>query len=288
MKNIFLFFWGTAMLSCVIAGNFSAARGDAPAVTPQILQLWPDLPPSNAGAETVDKNGSVGNVSVPEISVYLPPKTIATGMAWIVCPGGSYRVVGEYQNAWWTVPRFVQKGIAIIALKYRTHPPSAQVEKDALADAKRAVRLVRSHAKEWNIDPSKIGMLGTSAGSHLIFNLATHWDKGTRDAIDPVERISCRPDFAVLLCPWPDKQTIDAFPINKETPPIFAASAVDDKVAPTAFAEAIVTACQKAGVPSLLWTVERGGHTAFNPGNSPGNQWPEHLWPWLVSIGMVK
>ncbi len=253
-----------------------------------MLKLWPGDPPNfvpNAGPERITGPwGTVGNISVPEMAVFLPPKSKASGLALIVCPGGSYRVVGMFANGWFTVPRFVEEGTAIIVLKYRTRPPSKQVEADALADARRAVRLVRLNARAWHLD--RIGMLGTSAGSHLILNLATHTDPGTPTAEDPVERQSCRPDFIALLCPWPDRQPIEAFPITSDTPPAFVASAVDDKVAPHAFAEAIVAAYQKAGVPAMLWSVPKGGHTAFNPGNAPGNQWPTHFWPWLKSIGM--
>jgi acetyl esterase/lipase len=270
----------------------AAERKTSSLPEPITLKLWPGQPPNfvkDAGPEKVTgPHGTVGNISTPEIAVHLPIKEKASGLALIVCPGGSYRVVGMFENGWYTVPRFVEEGTAIIVLKYRTKPPSKTVEADALADARRAVRLVRLHARQWRIDPNRIGMLGTSAGSHLILNLATHCDRGNKEAADPVERESCRPDFIAVLCPWPDKQPISAFPIDKETPPAFVASAVDDKVAPHAFAEAIVAAYRKAGAPAMLWTVSKGGHTAFSPGNAPGNQWPQHFWPWLKSIGMKK
>ena len=209
-------------------------------------------------------------------------------MALIVCPGGSYREVGLFAGGMGAVDSFVPKGVTVVVLKYRTKPPSKDVQADALADARRAVRLVRYRAGEWGIDPSRIGMLGSSAGSHLILNLATHTDRGDKQAQDPVEQQSCRPDFVGLMCPWPAKQSIDAFPVDGDTPPAFVASATDDKVAPTAFAEDIVKACHGAGVSAELWTLTRGGHTAFKQAGGEGAKWPQRFVDWLRAVNLWK
>jgi acetyl esterase/lipase len=160
---------------------------------------------------------------------------------------------------------------------------------DALADARRAVRLVRLHAAEWNIDPSRVGMVGSSAGAHLVLNLATHWDRGDPGAAALVERQSCRPDFIGLLCPWPNNQPVSDFPITRETPPAFVASARDDKVAPAAFAEGIAAAYARAGVKHRLWLLERGGHTAFKLGANRGEgaRWPDQISAWLAKDVMA-
>jgi acetyl esterase/lipase len=242
----------------------------------------------SAGPEVETKGGGVANISVPEIAVHLPDPATATGMAFIVCPGGSYREVGAFSDGMGTVPYFVPKGAAVVVLKYRTKPPSTDVVTAALADAKRAVRLVRHHAKDWAIDPQKIVMIGSSAGSHLTLNLATHADAGNPAAEDPVERESCLPNYTVLLCPWPNKQTVDQFPINREMPPSFVACAKDDQIAPIAFAESIVEACKKAGVPSELWAVENGGHTAFKQARNPASLWPDRIVAWLKEKGVWK
>jgi len=158
-----------------------------------------------------------------------------------------------------------------------------------LEDARRTVRLVRHRAKEWGINPGKVGMLGGSAGAHLILTLATHWDRGQKDAADPIERESCRPDFVTLLCPWPNNQPVSDFPINKETPPALLCSARDDSVAPTAFAEGVVSAYKKAGVSAQLWAIEKGGHTAFAMGTkATGAGWVDQFWPWLRKVGIWK
>jgi acetyl esterase/lipase len=122
------------------------------------------------------------------------------------------------------------------------------VERDALADAQRAMRLIRLHASEWHIDPARTGVLGMSAGGHLALNLATHSDAGDPAASNPLLRLSCRPAFLCLLCPWPDRQTIESFPIDSGSPPAFIATALDDTVAPSAFAASIVDAMGKRGV----------------------------------------
>jgi endo-1,4-beta-xylanase len=266
------------------AGTASAAD------EPTVLNIWPGDPPgaiADPPAETLDDNGSVGNVTTPQIAVHLPPAGKATGLAMLVCPGGSYRVVGRYATGAGAVDRFVPQGVAVIVVKYRTRPPSTDVFADALADATRAMRLVRLHADEWHIDPNRIGMLGGSAGGHLALNTAAHGDAGDPQAADPVDRQSSRPDFVALLCPWPGGQTVEAFPIDSDMPPVFAASAIDDPVAPTQFARDVVAACEAANVPARLWTVERGGHRAFSEGvRGPGAQWGDELVAWLIEQGI--
>ncbi|MFV0338398.1 MAG: alpha/beta hydrolase [Chthoniobacterales bacterium] len=233
------------------------------------------------GEEYVTNKGGVAMVSRPEIVVHLPDAETATGLALIVCPGGSYREVGLFADGMRTVPFFTPKGVAVIVLKYRTRPPSRNVVNDALEDARQAVRLVRYHAKEWKIDPERIGMIGSSAGSHLVLNLATHFDNGNSDATDAIGRENCRPNFIALLCPWPNKQTIADFPVTSESPPAFIACAKDDTVAPITFSESIVNAWKGASVPVKFWPLEKGGHRAFKQIKNPAYQWMERLTEWL-------
>ncbi len=243
-----------------------------------MLRLREGEAPANA-PEVMTKGGGVANVSVPEMAVHLPAPGEANGLALLVLPGGSYREVGAFADGMRTVPHFVPKGVAVIVLKYRTRPPSRDVVRDALADAQRAMRLLRAHARDWGI--KRIGVVGSSAGSHLALNLATHADGGATDASDPVERESCRPDFLVLLCPWPNGRGAEQFPIGAETPPAFIAGAKDDRIAPLAFAEDLVAAYRKAGVPVALWELESGGHTAFKQVHNPGYHWMARATEWL-------
>lgn len=273
----------------VLSGMSASAAG----LTPLTLNVWDDDPPGfmkDAGPETVFPQwpGTVGNVSVPTLTIYLPPADQATGIALLYCSGGSYNKVSAVSDDVGNAAYFVPKGVAVVVLKYRTSPPSLDFSA-ALADAARAIRLVRHRSKEWNIDPKKIGMLGGSAGGHLILTMATHWDRGKKDAFDPIDRESCRPDFVALLCPWPAKQSIKDFPINKETPPALICSARDDTVAPVSFAQDIKHAYDQAGVPAQLWIIDSGGHTAFsNMKDAPGAGWVDQFWSFLKASGFMK
>ena len=131
-------------------------------------------------------------------------------------------------------------------------------------------------------------MLGWSAGSHLLLNIATHHDVGDRDAVDPIARQSCRPDFVAMMCLWPKAAKPESFKIDADTPPAFICSAHDDKVAPTAFSQAIRDAYKAAGVEATLEEVETGGHEAFTiDGPGPGGKWTQKFWPWMKKIGVV-
>src|SRR5207302_4339884 len=153
--------------------------------------LWEGNPPGMTAGATPgadDGTGRVRNVGIPGMLVYLPEaQTSADRIAIVVCPGGGYTHLTRLVGADGAVKAFVPKGVVIASLKYRTTPPSAQVDADALEDGKRAVRLIRVHAKEWGIDPKKIGVLGWSAGANLGLNLATHFDSGNPSASDLVE-----------------------------------------------------------------------------------------------------
>jgi len=256
------------------------------------IKLWPGMPPGfdgAAGEETQTPGDAVGNVSIPEIAVHHPAPGHSSGLGLLVCPGGSYTKVGTFSDGAGVVPKWVPAGATVVVLKYRTKPPSRHVEADALADARRALRLVRAHAAAWGVDSRRIGLIGFSAGSHLALNLTTHADEGDPNSSDPVERENCRPNFAVLLCPWPDGQTVAAFPLSHRTPPLFIASARDDRIAPHAFAESLAGAARAAGVPTVLWTVEQGGHTAFSPGRrGEGAAWSDQVAAWLDALRLLQ
>jgi acetyl esterase/lipase len=275
---------------------FSApSLSTAQAKPPLEFNLWEGQPTPGAAPDAThgadDGTGRFRNVGIPGMWVYLPedsPSQPKAGrMAIVVCPGGGYTHLTRLAGADGAVNAFLPKNVAVISLKYRTLPPSSHISADTLEDGKRAVRLVRLHAKEWGIDPKKIGVLGWSAGANLALNLATHFDAGNADATDLAERQSSRPDFVVLLSPWPSKQTIADYPAREDSPPAFIGSAKDDKTAPVTFAEAIAESYKKAGAKASLWEVETGGHGAFTidaPGE--GGKWIGRFWPWLKEIGI--
>ena len=274
----------TALLLAPLAAP-NAVWGGLHAAEPISLPLWETSPPglvANAAPETTQNGITTFNVSVPGMKVYLPKK--GNGMAVVYCSGGSYRSVSHLSDAVGNAEFFDSQGIALIVVKYRTQPPSRGYDA-ALMDARRAMRLTRHHAPEWGVDPARIGMLGGSAGAHLILRVATGEHGGQPEAQDPVERESCRPAFAGLLCPWPGTNKAGDFSITNETPPMFLCSARDDTVAPTAFAEGIARACEKVGTQSRLWIIEKGGHRSFRLGvQGEGAQWAGRFTEWLKSL----
>jgi endo-1,4-beta-xylanase len=265
-------------------GWFTGAAKPVAGVTPMLVDLWDDSP-TRFNATSTDRDDGTGrivDVNIPGMIVYLPPVALrpAGAMpAMIACMGGAYTHLTRLVGADHTVETFVPKGIAIISLKYRLKPPSGDVARDALADGQRAMRLVRFHAKEWGIDPNKIGMVGWSAGSNLILNQSTHFDAGNAQSSDPVERESSRPDFAVMLSPWPNAKPVTDFPAAKDAPPAFIGSARDDQTAPFTFAESIVAEWKTAAGTAELMAVPTGGHGAFEIGTGTAGNWAETFLP---------
>jgi acetyl esterase/lipase len=259
----------------------------------EVVRLWPgDAPGLVAGgkAETF-ANERYANVSVPLLSVYRPSAGTANGTALIICAGGGYNHLAMCLHVENVVAPLTARGITVFGLKYRTRYGANDVVADALADGQRAVRLVRSRAAAWGVDPRRVGVQGYSAGANLCLGLICRFDAGDAQAADPLARASSRPDFCALMSPWPGPQRgIDGFPIPKDAPPTFVASARDDTTAPFAFAQAIDDRLKQLQVAELFLAVETGNHAAFHYGMSdgPGARWPETLLPWLTMLGMLR
>lgn len=251
---------------------------------PLTLRLWPGDAPglrANPGPEVAEAAGRVSNVSVPTLDVYLPPRDRANGAAIIICSGGGYVRLAAGPLGKGAAEVFGPSGYAVFSLKYRVRPSAQDAFPEALADARRAVRLVRSHAAEWGIDPRRIGMVGFSAGANLILNLATSADAGRPDSADPVERFSCRPDFVGLAATWSNNQKIVDLAVDGRVPPAFVMHARDDGVARFGFASEIEAAWKQAGVPVELHVYDRGGHMAFNFPKPAVDEWPARFSEWL-------
>ena len=266
----------------------------ARASEPLELLLWPDHPPGVVEGATPGADDGTGrwrNVGIPGVFVYLPDTPPPEGgrMAIIACPGGGYTHLTRLAGADGAVKAFLPRNVAIIALKSRVRPPSPDVESDARADGQRAVRLVRHHAAEWGINPRRVGMVGWSAGANLALNVASRHDAGAPDAVDPVEHQSSRPDFVILLSPWPNKKDASAYPIPADAPPAFIASAEDDKTAPPDFARGIAANYALVAAPHQLWVVQAGGHGAFTIGApGEGGAWIDRFLPWLDQLGTAR
>lgn len=245
---------------------------------PESLRLWPGDAPglaANPGQEVAEAAGRVSNVSVPMLDVYLPPRDKANGTAIIIVSGGGYGRLASGPLGQGAAKLFGEQGYAVFSLKYRTRKPSTDILKDAVADGAQAMRIVRSHAKEWGIDPQRVGMVGFSAGANLILNLAT---TGPEDA---------RPDFVGLAATWHYNQKSGVFKIDAKTPPAFFMHAADDETAKRAFTEDLVGAWKTAGVPVELLSSEKGGHMAFNSFPKDNEAWPALFTAWLGKIGKV-
>jgi acetyl esterase/lipase len=173
------------------------------------LLLWPNgsIPNYQNSGETEQTEITdcirLSLVQQPDIAVYLPPKRCASGEAFLICPGGSYGVLSYDWEGIQIAKWLNSKGIAGIIVKYRLPNSKSNIvgHLSPLLDAKRAMRLVRHHAEEWNVKKDKIGVIGFSAGGHLAATVATRFDEGDKSASDAIEKESCRPDFLGLIYP---------------------------------------------------------------------------------------
>jgi len=282
-----------ALCTVVIAARAANHPPDFVKPTPsEVVPLWPGDPPglvTNARPETF-VNERFGNVSVPQLFVYLPPKEKSNGTSLIICAGGGYNHLAMCMHVENVVRMLNDQGISVFGLKYRTKYGTNDVVADALADGRRAVRLVRSRAAQWNIDPKLVGVQGYSAGANLCLNLISHFDGGDEKATDKAERFSSRPDFCVLMCCWPNGKTIDHFPFGRNVPPTWIAIARDDTTATIGFSQAIDDRLKALDAVHEIYIVESGGHGAFHYGmaKGPGGQWPKPLFAWLEKIGITR
>jgi len=265
--------------------------------TPNPIPLWPDKPPrftANAPVETVTDHASIKLVSVPTISVYLPPKEKNTGRAIIICPGGGYAGLDWRTHVVYAAQVFNPLGVAVVGLKYRTRLPNGADKEDiraiALLDVQRAVRVVRQRAAAWGLDPHQIGVAGYSAGANLAMNLAANFDAGDNRASDPINRQSSRPDFVVGLATWHWGQKESPFKFNKDAPPVFLVHATNDSSAPIEMPRTIRTDLEKLGVPVRLAEFSEGGHGVGHLvpqrviQGFPPARWPVLLLAWLDGV----
>lgn len=285
------------------------------AEAPLVLPVWPGSVPGDFGTigpERVrapsehpnTKAQLITGVTKPTISVFRPAKGTETGTAMIVCPGGGYwdlfwDVEGEEVAAWLN-----SVGVTGILLKYRVPrrpgQPEALPAPGPLLDAQRTISLVRSRAAEWGIDPNRIGIGGFSAGGHLAIATATQFDQRGYEPADEIDKVSCRPDFAVAVYPG---YLVAQFPAGVETnkdvlapyiriptntPPVFLVHASDDAVAGPENSVVVYRALKRVGVPAELHIYGRGGHGFGVRKNSPaGSRWTDGCIAWLQDEGLL-
>lgn len=258
----------------------------------QILPLYPKdkIPNFQATAEKEKQEKGeilwVTQVQTPDIAVFLPPKRTATGDAVVICPGGGYAGLAYDWEGVEIAKWLNTKGIAGIVLKYRL--PLSKSNKvpylSPLLDAKRAMRLVRLHAAEWNIQKNRVGIMGFSAGGHLASTLLTHFDTGEANAADSLEQESSRPDFGILIYPvismskpimhagsrnnligeHPETalaiQYSGELQVHQDMPPTFLLHAMDDNAVPVENSLLFFQAMKDHAVPGELHVFPKGGH----------------------------
>src|SRR5262245_11136283 len=282
---------------------------------PMVVELWPgkvpdeteDIGPEKVRmspmltrkeVEVTEPTRLVTNVSKPTITIYRPAKEKDTGAAVLICPGGGYwnlywELEGEEVAAWLN-----SQGLTGIILKYRVprrpDEPKGEPARRPLQDAQRAVSLVRSKAKEWDIDPKRIGMVGFSAGGHLVIATATSFEKRTYEPIDDIDKVSCRPDFAIAAYSGylkdKDKDELAAgLSIPAGTPPIFLVHGGADIISPPEHSALLYLALKRAGIPAELHVYAGAAHDfGVRPVDHPCSKWTEHCVAWLRHQGFLK
>ncbi len=299
MKQILMIVFISVMVTTLQAQDFT-------------LNVWPEGAPNHNGMNEPEEEFEgkrVRNVSEAQIYVYLPDKEINTGAAVVICPGGGYVIEAMdhegYQMAEWLRDR----GVAGIVLKYRLPYGNHEIPS---GDARRAIRLVRLNAPEWGIDTAKIGIAGSSAGGHLASTVGTWFDYGNSESNVAVERMSCRPDFMLLLYPvitfreefghmgsrrnligegnnWKLVQEYsNEMHVSPQTPPTFLVLADDDTgVVPRNSVE-FYLALKENRVPAEMHIFSKGGHGfGMKKTELPVDQWPDLFYQWLKTTEII-
>jgi acetyl esterase/lipase len=283
------------------------------------IQIWPGAVPDAQpvpGPETTEISGEheliggkrttgIRNVSRPTMTVY-SPKANNTGVAMIVFPGGGYSILAIDLEGTEVCDWLTSRGITCVLLKYRVPDSGPAYHADchcnihpkaptALQDAQRTLGLVRLHAAEWHIDPHKIGVIGFSAGGHMVANISTHFDHRAYTPIDAADKLSCRPDFAVAIYPGhmlenttKEYQSNPEIPFSAKTPPTFLLQNEDDHVDGVKQSLVYYIALKNADVPVEMHLYAQGGHAfGLRPGKLPVSHWPDLVETWLRTINML-
>ena len=329
--------WCALVLASVGTSGYGRAQVWQPSAGHTQIPIWPQKAPDarpGVGPEVTIVSGknslvggrpvtAVGHVSQPTMTVYSPVGR-NNGAAVVVFPGGGYQILAIDLEGSEVCDWLTSEGVTCVLLKYRVpgesvlpksgpYPESAE----ALQDAQRTIRLVRSHATQWHIDPHKIGVLGFSAGGHLAVATSVYFNQQTYRHIDQADEVSCRPDFAVPVYPghlnleaaeWDakhgrNKVVLHVAPggindkqlalnpnisVSKQVPPTFLLQNEDDDVDSVYDALSYFIALQRAGVPAELHVYPQGGHAfGLRRTTMPVTAWPALVATWLGSLGVL-
>lgn len=288
----------------------------------ETIPLWNGPAPGSeqfTGTESSEARGQPGQmdrwvtgVSQPTLTIVPARPEVASGTALIICPGGGYGGLSWDKEGIDVAKRYAEVGVTGFVLKYR-HGGGPHQHPVPLSDAQRAVRIVRSRAAEWKLQPDRIGVMGFSAGGHLAASVGTHFDAGQPDAADPIDRAGCRPDYLVLIYPVitmdsaitnngsklnllgknPTPELVKLMSndeqITDATPPAFLVHATDDTTVPVANSLRFYEALVAHKVPAELHVFAVGGHGfGMRKPDLPVGEWPQLLENWLRSRKLIQ
>jgi acetyl esterase/lipase len=303
----------SSALTAAVFVSLAIARSAAE-IDPLVVSLWPDRPPDESGnigperirmspkldrkqVEVTEPTRMVTGVTNPTITIYQPPKNKDTGTAILICPGGGYwdlywQLEGEEVAVWLN-----SIGVTGIILKYRVprrlDEPKGEPARRPLQDAQRAVRLIRSKASQWSINPERIGIVGFSAGGHLAVATATAFEKRTYEPIDDVDKISCRPDFAIpvysgYLKAKDRDELAPGLNIPTGTPPIFLVHGGDDIISPPENSVLTYLALKRADISAELHIYAGTTHDfGVRKSGRPCSTWTRSCADWLRDSGFL-
>ena len=288
--------WSLRILTVAALAMFTLSA--VAAGTEEKLPLWSDNAPNGDG--TTDSANAT-------ITIHRPAPDVANGAALVICPGGGYGGLVTGAEGHGIAKWLGQHGVAGIVLEYRLPKGRSHVP---LLDAQRAIRTVRSRAAEWKIDPQRIGIIGFSAGGHLASTAATHFDAGAPQAVDPIDRVSCRPDFAVLVYPVvsmgekrhdgsrvnlmgkePKPELVEFFSNEKQvtdkTPPMFLTHAKNDTVVVSEHSQMLYDALKSHKIVAEYLELPDGGHGLNGYKGPMWDAWQTKSLAWLATIDMI-
>lgn len=293
---------GIILICIIITTTLVAAPAMENAALHKVELLWPDGAPGAKGDEDGDK---------PSLTIYLPSEKKATGAAVVICPGGGYDHLSMDREGHQIAQRLNSMGIAGFILKYR-HSGDGYGHPAPLQDAQRAIRIVRSRAKELGIDPKRVGIMGFSAGGHLASSAGTHFQNNYYEPSDTIDKSSCRPDFMILLYPvisftrWcahsrsrqnllgknPDEKLVEnlsnELQVTPETPPTFLVHSDQDKAVPAENSIFFYLALRRTGVPAEMHIYQHGSHgSAIEDKYGVISTWPERCEDWMRERGLL-